>query len=179
MRTHRVVLLIALSIMLCLRTGAQDRNVRLDLLGAANAVGVSYDARFKGDSRWGFAVGIGYGFGIGNWFNIDGVGVPVEINYLTRGRKHHFEVGAGMSNGVYFNKVTEYKNVDADGLTGVIPEEVRKTQWGHLLYANVGYRLRTEKGFVFRCGLNPSYGFGKYGLSKSLFCPYFSLGYSF
>ena len=179
MRTHRVVLLIALSIMLSFKAGAQDRNVRLDLLGAANVVGVSYDARFKGDSGWGFAAGIGYGFGIGNWFKIDGVGVPVEINYLTGGRKHHFEVGAGMSNGVYFNKVTEYKNVDLDGVTGVVLEEVRKTQWGYLFYANVGYRLRTEKGFVFRCGLNPSYGFGKYGLSKSIFYPYFSLGYSF
>ena len=179
MRTHRVVLLIALSIMLCLRAGAQDRNVRLDLLGAANVVGVSYDARFKGDSGWGFAAGIGYGFGIGNWYRINGVGVPVEINYLTRGRKHHFEVGAGMSNGVYFDKITEYRTVDVNGLTGAVPEEVRKTRWGYLLYANVGYRLRTEKGFVFRCGLNPSYGFGKYGLSKSIFCPYFSLGYSF
>ena len=134
MRTQRVVLLTALSIMLCFKAGAQDRNVRLDLLGAANAVGVSYDARFKGDSGWGFAAGIGYGFGIGNWYRINGVGVPVEINYLTRGRKHHFEAGAGMSNGVYFNKITEYKTVDLDGLTCVVPEEVRKTQWGYFDY---------------------------------------------
>lgn len=47
---------------------AQDRNVRLDLFGAANVVGASYDARFKGDSGLGFAVGVGYGFGIGNWY---------------------------------------------------------------------------------------------------------------
>mgnify|MGYP007087575406 CR=1 FL=1 len=60
---------------------AQDRNVRLDLFGAANVVGASYDARFKGDSGLGFAVGVGYGFGIGNWYEIHGVGVPVEINY--------------------------------------------------------------------------------------------------
>ena len=78
---------------------AQDRNVRLDLFGAANVVGASYDARFKGDSGLGFAVGVGYGFGIGNWYEIHGVGVPVEINYLTGRGKHHFEIGAGMSNG--------------------------------------------------------------------------------
>ena len=59
---------------------AQDRNVRLDLFGAANVVGASYDARFKGDSGLGFAVGVGYGFGIGNWYEIHGVGVPVEIS---------------------------------------------------------------------------------------------------
>ena len=57
---------------------AQDRNVRLDLFGAANVVDASYDARFKGDSGLGFAVGVGYGFGIGNWYEIHGVGVPVR-----------------------------------------------------------------------------------------------------
>lgn len=31
---------------------AQDRNVRLDLFGAANVVGASYDARFKGIRVW-------------------------------------------------------------------------------------------------------------------------------
>ena len=75
---------------------AQDRNVRLDLFGAANVVGASYDARFKGDSGLGFAVGVGYGFGIGNWYEIHGVGVPVEINYLAGRGKHHFEIGAGI-----------------------------------------------------------------------------------
>lgn len=90
---------------------AQDRNVRLDLFGAANVVGASYDARFKGNSGLGFAVGVGYGFGIGNWYEIHGVGVPVEINYLAGRGKHHFEIGAGMSNGVYFDKITESKTV--------------------------------------------------------------------
>lgn len=159
---------------------AQDRNVRLDLFGAANVVGASYDARFKGDSGLGFAVGVGYGFGIGNWYEIHGVGVPVEINYLAGRGKHHFEIGAGMSNGVYFDKITESKTVSLpDGSTGTAPKEVRTTQWGNFLYANVGYRLRAENGLVFRCGLSPSYGIGKYGLSKSVFYPYLSLGYSF
>lgn len=159
---------------------AQDRNVRLDLFGAANVVGASYDARFKGDSGLGFAVGVGYGFGIGNWYEIHGVGVPVEINYLAGRGKHHFEIGAGMSNGVYFDKITESKTVTLpDGSTGTAPKEVRTTQWGNFLYANVGYRLRAENGLVFRCGLSPSYGIGKYGLSKSVFSPYLSLGYSF
>lgn len=125
---------------------AQDRNVRLDLFGAANVVGASYDARFKGDSGLGFAVGVGYGFGIGNWYEIHGVGVPVEINYLAGRGKHHFEIGAGMSNGVYFDKITESKTVTLpDGSTGTAPKEVRTTQWGNFLYANVGYRLRARE----------------------------------
>lgn len=128
----------------------------------------------------GFAVGVGYGFGIGNWYEIHGVGVPVEINYLAGRGKHHFEIGAGMSNGVYFDNITESKTVTLpDGSTGTAPKEVRTTQWGNFLYANVGYRLRAENGLVFRCGLSPSYGIGKYGLSKSVFYPYLSLGYSF
>lgn len=131
-------------------------------------------ARFKGDSGLGFAVGVG------NWYEIHGVGVPVEINYLAGRGKHHFEIGAGMSNGVYFDKITESKTVTLpDGSTGTAPKEVRTTQWGNFLYANVGYRLRAENGLVFRCGLSPSYGIGKYGLSKSVFYPYLSLGYSF
>lgn len=150
--------------------------MRLDLFGAANVVGASYDARFKGDSGLGFAVGVGYGFGIGNWYEIHGVGVPVEINYLAGRGKHHFEIGAGMSNGVYFDKITESKTMTLpDGSTGTAPKEVRTTQWGNFLYANVGYRLRAENGLVFRCGLSPSYGIGKYGLSKSVFYPYLSL----
>ena len=117
---------------------AQDRNVRLDLFGAANVVDASYDARFKGDS--------GLGFGIGNWYEIHGVGVPVEINYLAGRGKHHFEIGAGMSNGVYFDKITESKTVTLpDGSTGTAPKEVRTTQWGNFLYANVGYRLRARE----------------------------------
>ena len=118
---------------------AQDRNVRLDLFGAVNVAGASYDARFKGDSGLGFAVGVGYGFGIGNWYEIHGVGVPVEINYLAGRGKHHFEIGAGMSNGVYFDKITESKTVTLpDGSTGTAPKEVRTTQWENFLYANVG-----------------------------------------
>ena len=159
---------------------ARKRSVRLDLLGAVNGVGVSYDARFKGDSGWGFAAGVGYGFGLSNWFESHGVGVPLEINYLAGRRKHFFEAGVGMSNGVYFDKITESSTVTMpDGSWGILPEEHGKTQWGQFLYANVGYRLLTDNGLVFRCGLNPSYGFGKYGLSKSVFYPYFSLGYSF
>lgn len=81
-----------------------------------------------------------------------------------------------MSNGVYFDKITESKTVTLpDGSTGTAPKEVRTTQWGNFLYANVGYRLRAENGLVFRCGLSPSYGIGKYGLSKSVFYPYLSL----
>ena len=41
----------------------KTRSLSVELLGAQNMVGVNYDSRFKGNSGWGYRVGIGYGYG--------------------------------------------------------------------------------------------------------------------
>ena len=66
---------------------AQDktRSLSVEILGAQNVVGINYDSRFKGNSGLGYRVGIGYGYGNNSGLfdqNINGVGVPLELNYL-------------------------------------------------------------------------------------------------
>lgn len=41
---------------------AQTKSINLELLGSSGMAGVNYDARFKGNSGFGFSVGIGYGY---------------------------------------------------------------------------------------------------------------------
>lgn len=41
----------------------KTRNLSVELLGAQNIVGINYDSRFKGNSGFGYRVGLGYGYG--------------------------------------------------------------------------------------------------------------------
>lgn len=41
----------------------KTRSLSVELLGAQNVAGINYDSRFKGNSGWGYRVGIGYGYG--------------------------------------------------------------------------------------------------------------------
>lgn len=78
----------------------KTRSLSVELLGAQNMVGVNYDSRFKGNSGWGYRVGIGYGYGDNSsWIDqkISGVGVPLELNYLLGEKKSKLEVGFGAS----------------------------------------------------------------------------------
>lgn len=89
----------------------KTRSLSVELLGAQNMVGVNYDSRFKGNSGWGYRVGIGYGYGDNSsWIDqkISGVGVPLELNYLLGEKKSKLEVGFGASLGVYHIKETSW-----------------------------------------------------------------------
>lgn len=89
----------------------KTRSLSVELLGAQNVVGVNYDSRFKGNSGWGYRVGIGYGYGDNSsWIDqkISGVGVPLELNYLLGEKKSKLEVGFGASLGMYHIKETSW-----------------------------------------------------------------------
>ena len=61
----------------------KTRSLSVELLGAQNIVGINYDSRFNGNSGLGYRVGIGYGDNSGLFDQkINGVGVPLELNYL-------------------------------------------------------------------------------------------------
>lgn len=90
---------------------AQDktRSLSVEILGAQNIVGINYDSRFNGNSGLGYRVGIGYGYGNNSGLfdqNINGVGVPLELNYLLGKKRSKLEVGFGTSLGVYHIKET-------------------------------------------------------------------------
>ena len=61
----------------------KTRSLSVELLGAQTIVGINYDSRFNGNSGLGYRVGIGYGDNSGLFDQkINGVGVPLELNYL-------------------------------------------------------------------------------------------------
>ena len=87
----------------------KTRNLSVELLGAQNIVGINYDSRFKGNSGLGYRVGIGYGYGNTSGLfdqKINGVGVPLELNYLLGKKNSKLELGFGASLGVYQVKET-------------------------------------------------------------------------
>ena len=141
---------------------AQTKSINLELLGSSGMAGVNYDARFKGNSGFGFSVGIGYGYansGI-DFLNTEGndgithqVGIPVEINYLFGKNNSHFVLGVG-----------------ASGLAN-IKETSSKSQFGIGAFADIGYRYLKPYGFSFEVGLKPR-------LDRVLY-PYIGIGFSF
>ena len=85
------------------------RNLSVELLGAQNIVGINYDSRFNGNSGLGYRVGVGYVYGdTSGWVDqkINGVGVPLELNYLLGKKNSKLELGFGASLGVYQVKET-------------------------------------------------------------------------
>ena len=87
----------------------KTRSLSVELLGAQNIAGINYDSRFKGNSGLGYRVGIGYGYGDTSGLidqKINGVGVPLELNYLLGKKNSKLELGFGASLGVYQVKET-------------------------------------------------------------------------
>ncbi len=162
------------------------RNISIELLGAQNLVGINYDSRFKGNSEFGYRVGIGFGYGDNSSLinqNIKGVGVPIELNYLL-GKKHHkLELGFGTSLGVYYVKETIWLyfqpvSPETEGHDEMYTSA--RKDFGYFMFGDIGYRYQRDEGFMFRIGVSPSFNFGdKYGLKKSVFYPYIGLGWSF
>ena len=149
--------------------------VYCELLGPSQGIGFSYDARFKKGARDGFGIraGLGLGYAYSSsilTFDLDGdiynqmfrLAVPLEINYLVGKKASKFEVGAGTA-------------ICADRYTsesGAKPE----TAFGALPYLSLGYRLVTDKGFLFRAGVLPFYNFSSNNLR---IYPYLSFGWAF
>jgi hypothetical protein len=87
----------------------KTRSLSVELLGAQTIAGINYDSRFNGNSGLGYRVGIGYGYGDTSGLidqKINGVGVPLELNYLLGKKNSKLELGFGASLGVYQVKET-------------------------------------------------------------------------
>lgn len=87
----------------------KTRSLSVELLGAQTIAGINYDSRFNGNSGLGYRVGIGYGYGDNSGLfdqKINGVGVPLELNYLLGKKNSKLELGFGASLGVYQVKET-------------------------------------------------------------------------
>ncbi len=167
---------------------AQTRNFSVDFLGASPLAGISYDARFNGNSGLGYRVGLGCGLGINSLIfsgdqNIQGVTIPLEVNYLIGEKCSHLELGAGMNNGLYrvHNNTAAFSATGEDGNTYEIPanDNINYT-WGYFFFGNIGYRFQPEKGFTFRIGVSPSFSFNtKHAIQKNWLIPYVGIGWAF
>lgn len=171
----------------------KTRSLSVELLGAQTIAGINYDSRFNGNSGLGYRVGIGYGYGDNSGLfdqKINGVGVPLELNYLLGKKNSKLELGFGASLGVYQVKETIGYVKDTGWYPGGENTDETspnidfytssRTQFGYFLFGDIGYRYQRPNGFMFRVGVSPSFNFGdKYGLNKAAFFPYIGFGWSF
>ena len=176
----RKVLLSVLVLTLALFSQAQTKSVSLDLLGSSGVAGVSFDSRFNGNHGLGYNVGLFYAYGsalLGN-YTLSGIGIPVEINYLTGQRNSHLVLGLGMTNGIYKYSSHAFFLGYGDETSEVNSAKSDGTLWGYNLFGDVGYRFQKEKGFAFGVGIKPTFVFSDGKLDGGLL-PYLSFGISF
>ena len=159
---------------------AQTKSITLDLLGSSGLAGVSFDSRFKGNQGFGYSVGLSYAYGTSSLglYTLNGIGIPLEFNYLLGQRNSHLVLGLGMTNGIY--KYSTHKIWIGYGETAseIKPEIDNGTYWGYNFFGDVGYRFQRQKGFTFGAGIKPTFAMGNERLRGRLI-PYLSLGFSF
>ena len=169
MKTLKICLIVVLSMIPCLSFAQTKQktkftqNIGLELCGASTGLGLRYDMRLKGNHGLGFSAAVAYSHGIDAAYekgsDLDNILIPVEVNYLTGKNNSHFEVGLGMMNGRYSMPHWSF--------------------YGYYFYFNIGWRYQKPKGFMFRTGLSPSFGWGTHYMEKSWFFPYIGVGWSF
>lgn len=195
MKKKLMTLLLAMSLMGSVVAQAQDavcRSLSLELFGAQNTVGINYDSRFKGNHGLGCRVGVGYGYSetstiASSSYALQGIAAPIEINYLFGQGRHKLELGMGTSLGYYYEKCHVLTTVaPPPGDVGGPPyfgyadyyKKVTHNTFGYFMFSNIGYRLQTNRGFLFRAGFTPSFNFGdQYGIHRKWYYPYVSFGW--
>ena len=194
--TKKLLTLLAMCLMGGFVAQAQEvpeRSLSLELFGAQNTVGINYDSRFKGNHGLGYRVGVGYGYSetstiASSSYALQGIAVPIEINYLFGQGRHKLELGLGTSLGYYYEKCHVLTTVGpAPGdVSGGPPyfgyadyyKKVTHNTFGYFVFGNIGYRLQTNRGFLFRAGFTPSFNFGdQYGIHRKWYYPYVSFGW--
>ncbi len=168
------------------------RSIYAELFGASNLIGISYDSRIKPGSPLGYRAGISYlrgtadsNLSVGDhaiYFSdeeLNGFAVPLEFNCILGKRKSKFEVGFGVSLGVYSIQRNTYFD---DVFFPSFEHKNTETQnnFGYFFFSNIGYRYQRKNGFMLRVGFSPSFSFGgSHGIRKyPILYPYLSLGYT-
>lgn len=162
----------------------QYRNVYVELWGASNLIGVSYDSRFRRGSRWGYRAGLSFTAataGHNIWDNGVVVGVPLEVNGIFGRGKSKFEAGVGFNLGFITGDVKTYTSIEdrGDGYYKWNYTRKRETDFYYFGYFNIGYRYQRPSGFMLRVGINPGFNFGGDIIKRTPWIyPYISFGYT-
>lgn len=187
-RTKKRLVLVAVFILLFNLIGngelhaQREEGVFVELGGASTTVGIHYDTRFSKKTYWGARIGIAYTRSKSTAFfdNLadltTGWTFPIAVNYLIGKRKNRFEMGLGVSYGLY--TCVFY---DKFG------HQTKDNKSGSFAFLDLGYRYQPKKGLVVRLGLNPGMALyeGKVGkkdeavFRAAVIYPYFSIGYNF
>lgn len=168
------------------------RNVHVELLGGSNGIGIQYDSRLKGNSGWGYGLGAGWGLAyssadvFGYKAHVHNVSLSPRVNYLLGRKNRKLELGLGVSVGYQFGS-EEYDvydwAVDEAGnnvmrYAGHAKES--RDMMNYFFFGNIGYRRQAPRGFLFRVGVAPFFGFGgKHSISGVGLSPYLGFGWSF
>ena len=166
------------------------RNISAELLGPSNMLGVHYDSRF-GNKGWGYSVGLAWTYlstdnfiNDINHFNI--ISFVPRLNYLIGCKNKKLEFGLGTNLGVVFgrNEYDAYKieQQPDHSYQFVFDKHVKENRSFafYYLFTNIGYRHQTRRGFMFRAGIAPMFGFGgKHSMEGIYIAPYLSFGKSF
>lgn len=162
------------------------QSISVEAFGAQNTIGINYDARISGNYGLGYRVGVGYGYANNSGSfdqKINGIGIPLELNYLFGKKSSKLEFGFGTSLGFYNIKETawySYQPVSSETENRSEQYTSSNNRFGYFMFGNIGYRYQREHGFVFRIGITPSFNFNdKYGLKRAVFYPYIGFGKSF
>ena len=160
---------------------AQTKSVTLDLLGSSGIAGVSFDSRFKGNRGFGYNVGLSYAYGTGTLrsYTLNGIGIPLEINYLVGQKNSHLVFGLGMTGGIYRYSAKSFIIGYGDDEAEILPKDVCGNALGYNFFGDVGYRFQKEKGFTFGAGIKPTFTFDKGKINGRWLMPYLSFGISF
>ncbi|WP_443731452.1 hypothetical protein [Segatella buccae] len=154
------------------QTGGQERrnSVYLEIGGASNGVGVSYDLKLK-DLPIAFRAGLGFGYqrasDIYSGSSTRFYGIPLEAKYLVGRNRSKLELGLGvnifwvnMHEPQYALHYTELSTESGYNLNGYTIDYLgQKTinKVGNFVFANIGYRHISKRGFMFRAGLTPGF----------------------
>lgn len=155
---------------LCLLSGFTSaktpRFVNLEFFGAYNLAGFSFDGRFSESSRFGYRVGLGYGFGYSRVSGMyssrsNEISMPVNVYHLFGKRKHYFELGIGaVPYYIWHNRVL----VGYDG----IPAQYSSEEFNCYGFIQPAYRFEGSN-ILLSAGIMMAFGIG--------ICPEFTVGY--
>ena len=177
---------------------ARKRSVYMELFGASDLVGISFESRDTPFSaRWGYRIGISY-YGNGRVSSgvsdvKNGFGIPLEVNYLIgkMEKRSKFEVGLGVNLGGHKQEYWHYYIEGKEWIADQFDQDIlkyasdnyavsRKFRFTSYLFATIGYRFQAWNGFQLRAGITPSVGLTDANTKKGIsVCPYLSLGYAF
>ena len=163
------------------------RSISAELFGPSNLIGIHYDSRFKGNKGWGYSIGAAWGYMQKQYYFYDMdhfhiISVVPRVNYLIGRKNHKIELGLGSNLGFVMGK-EEYLLYQDQGKYKLIFKGLVKEKhefFAYYFFGNIGYRHQTRRGFMFRAGVTPMFGFGgKHSMEGIYIAPYLSFGKSF